>query len=526
MQQTSVVIIGGGLVGLSAAMLLAWQDVPCVLLEKHSKQSLHPRAVGYTARTMEIFNAVRIADQIPQVPKEFRLRRVKVESLTGRWEEDPMPWNPSKDAGVAKQNETPEYTPFTGAALAQDRLEPIIRGEAQNLGADIRMGAKMNAFEQDASGVNVFVNTEHGSQYTIQAQYMIAADGHRSDVRDALGGTVTGRGHLNTVRSVLFKASLDEYKKGYQQFVIRQPGLEGFLTTYGDDRWVLMFTDDVERSAEEQNKAIRMAIGKDEIDFEIITTGRWELKAAIADTFQVGRVFLAGDAAHTLPPTRGGYGANTGIHDVHNLAWKLAAVLKGTCREELLSTYTEERRPVAWLRHQQTFARPDYAQYRQSSDDETQLYDDSAIELGQIYTSKYVFDDEKDSPKEPSARLPDQWLGRPGTRVPHMWLTNQKGEHMSSLDLFRRDWALVTENEQWKAVIAEATRNNSLLIQCITINGKVDYSDDGSYCRALGVNVGGASLVRPDGHVAWRSKAWPTDSVSALTAFVGAIAQN
>src|SRR3954451_23229052 len=93
----------------------------------------------------------------------------------------------------------------------------------------------------------------------------------------------------------------------------------------------------------------------------VITTGRWVLSALIADRFSSGRVFLAGDAAHTLPPARGGYGANTGIEDAHNLAWKLAAVLEGKSRPELLESYDAERRPIAWLRHDQIFARQDYA---------------------------------------------------------------------------------------------------------------------------------------------------------------------
>ena len=522
-QQTSVIIIGGGLVGLSAAMLLAWHDVPCILIEKHGSPSLHPRAVGYTPRTMEIFNQVDIADQIPQVPEGFKLQRIKVESMTGKWEEEPMPWKPPKFNEAMVEGPPILHSPFKGAALAQDRLEPIIRAKALKLGADIRLGAKMTSFKQNDDWVTVSVNCEDGEQYEIQASYMIAADGHRSRVRETLGVTTSGRGHLNTVRSVLFRASLEHYKKGYQQFVIRQPDLEAFLTTYGDDRWVLMFTDDIERPEEEQGNAIRKAVGLEDLDFEIITQGRWELAARIADNFQVGRVFLAGDAAHTLPPTRGGYGANTGIHDVHNLAWKLAAVLKGEFRSELLDTFSAERHPVAWLRHQQTFARPDYAQFRQPSDDETEIYDDAAVELGQIYTSAFIFDDEHTA-LEPLARPPDQWQGRPGTRMPYKSLSSSGAVETSSLDLLGREWLLVTEDERWRGAVLETCKDFKMKMSCIAINCGGQYSDDGSFCKDLGLVEGGASLIRPDGHIAWRSRTRPAGGHRSLNDFVAAVA--
>jgi putative polyketide hydroxylase len=142
------------------------------------------------------------------------------------------------------------------------------------------------------------------------------------------------------------------------------------------------------------------------------------LSALIADRFSSGRVFLAGDAAHTLPPARGGYGANTGIEDAHNLAWKIGAVLSGASAPELLDTYDAERRPIAWLRHGQIFARPDYAQFARSADKDVRLIDDDAMELGQLYRSSAVIGAGEDLPP---ALPPDQWVGQPGTRAPHVW---------------------------------------------------------------------------------------------------------
>src|SRR6188768_3002567 len=146
-----------------------------------------------------------------------------------------------------------------------------------------------------------------------------------------------------------------------------------------------MFMDDLERDEASLHAAIQLAIGRSDLPVEILTTGRWELSALISDRFAAGRVFLAGDAAHTLPPTRGGFGANTGIHDAHNLAWKLSAVLSGASSAALLDSYDAERRPVAWGRLEQTFARPDYAAYGGEFARDLAILDDEALEFGQIY---------------------------------------------------------------------------------------------------------------------------------------------
>jgi 2-polyprenyl-6-methoxyphenol hydroxylase-like FAD-dependent oxidoreductase len=187
------------------------------------------------------------------------------------------------------------------------------------------------------------------------------------------------------VRSVLFRAPLEEYlQRGISQFSIDQPGLQAFLTTYGDGRWVLMFQDDEERDENTLRTLVTKAIGRSDLEIEIVVTGRWEMSALIADSFACGKVFLAGDAAHTLPPNRGGYGANTGIEDAHNLAWKLAAVLSGKSTPKLLDTYDTERRPIAWLRHQQIFARPDYKAYAAGTTENVSIIDDQAMDFGQL----------------------------------------------------------------------------------------------------------------------------------------------
>lgn len=499
-ENTPVLIVGGSLVGLSAALFLAWQKVPVILVEKHRGSSLHPRAIGYTTRTVELYRAAGIEDQLPKNQKHFQLKRATVESLEGKWMQD-TEWTPGQKKESVYGDI--EYSPVKGVAIAQDGLEPILRNKALELGADLRLGTQLVHFHQDQEAVTALVRErDSGREYTIRASYMIAADGNDSPVRQALQIGRKGRGLMNVVRSVLFRAPLDHYlEKGVSQFEIEQPDLKAFLTTYRDGRWVLMFTDDIERSEEQTLAAIRKAIGRDDIPVEIITKGRWELSALITNQFSEGRIFLAGDAAHTLPPTRGGFGANTGIHDAHNLAWKLAAVLSGASGPKLLATYNEERWPVAWNRYQQTFIRPDYAQYAKHEDLEgVELFDDISMELGQLYRSEAIIGAEASLPL---AKRPDEWNGQPGTRANHVWLIKD-GYRISSLDLLNGKWVLLTENQAWCAAFQKVAAQTKCEVGCIRIGTDVLAEDAEAFRMAYGIGQRGASLIRPDGYVACR----------------------
>lgn len=148
-----IVIVGGGLVGLSAAAFIASRGVKPVLIEKHPGSSLHPRAMGYTTRTMELFRSIDLEKKIPQMDAGFRLRRVKVESMAGRWFEETH-WSERKEGEAqkgAKGDHVPPVmpSPCRGAAIAQDRIEPIIRTRAIELGADVRLNTQVTSFEQD-----------------------------------------------------------------------------------------------------------------------------------------------------------------------------------------------------------------------------------------------------------------------------------------------------------------------------------------------------------------------------------------
>ncbi|GGF36309.1 FAD-dependent oxidoreductase [Aliidongia dinghuensis] len=516
MQDTQVLIIGGSLVGLSAALFLSWRDVPTILVEKHRGSAPHPRATGFTERTLEYFRAVGLADQVPQVAPGTRLRRVKAESLSGRWHEETA-WTPGEQAerpGTA--------SPCTGATIAQDRLEPLLRAAAIERGADLRLGTELLSFEQDGEGVLARVrHCDSGEAYVIRASYMIAADGAGSPVREALGIARRGVGHLRTLRSVLFRCpEADSFlARGVQQFEIEQPGFRAFLTTYGDGRWVLMFDDDQERADADLADMVGKALGRD-MAFELLATGRWEMAGRIAERYSHGHIFLAGDAAHQLPPTRGGFGANTGIDDAYNLAWKLEWVMSGRSSPVLLDTYSDERQPVGWLRHQQTFARPDYAPWAGNALQGEPLYGNEAMELGQLMRSAAVIGASLDLP--PAAH-PDAWAGQPGTRAPHIPI-KRAGETISTIDLFTREFTLISQDRRWIAAAQHAASALAINIETVLVGEDVLFPVSDAFGRHFGVAHDGASLVRPDGIIAWRSTCGHEERAACLRDALSTIA--
>lgn len=508
MQHTPVLIIGGSLVGLSASLFLAWRGVPHILLEKHLGSSPHPRAIGFTETTIEHYRAVGIADRIPQAPRGTRLRRVKVTSLSSDWISE-TDWTPGQAA-----DRSHDLSPCTGAAIAQDKLEPILRNAAQEMGADLRYGVELLSFAQSSEQVTVQLRDRDRSfEYEITADYLIAADGATSSIRERLGIERNGVGHLRTLHSVLFYCpEADQYlERGAQQFEIEQDGFRGFLTTYGDSRWVLMLDDSKDRSPEDLSKAVRRALGSD-MSFDIITTGQWEMAGRIADCYSEGRVYLAGDAAHQLPPTRGGFGANTGIDDVWNLAWKLERVVAGVAPSVLLDTYSAERQPIGFLRHQQTFSRPDYAKWVDSSFKPDALFSNDAMEFGQLVRSSQVIGA---LPELPSAASPIEWRGQPGTRAPHAWI--MKGDvKMSTLDLFGSDFVLLTANRTWTECV------KALSVTVIQVDADIVFPPETSFANVFGVGAEGATLVRPDGVVAWRTESvFNKDNYEEILGLVG-----
>ncbi|SCU91179.1 LANO_0D10968g1_1 [Lachancea nothofagi CBS 11611] len=509
-----VLVLGGSLVGLSAGIFLANSGVPNIIVEKHLGSMPHPRAMGYTAHTMEFFRCVGLADKIPQVKSDTRIRRAKVTSLFGEWQGETS-WGGKPDVPKPDTPKPANPSPCNGAAIPQDKLEPILRERALELGCKILQHTLFLGLQQNESGIVAIVRDRSNNHtYKILAQYMIAADGAKSAVREALQIPRKGRGYIQTLTSVLFRCpQADEVlSKGVVQFEIDQPNLKAFMTTYSDGRWALMFRDNVERTQEQLLEAAKQAVGHENAHIDLITTAKWDLSALVCEYYSKGRVFLAGDSAHALPPTRGGYGANTGIDDVHNLAWKLKLVLEQKASKSLLDTYSIERQPIGWLRHQQTFARPDYAAQSQGIAANERIIDDAGMELGQLHTSKAICGADV---VDIAAQKPDLWKGQPGVRAPHSWVS-KRGEVLSTIDLFNKNFVVLSENEEWLEATQHVAQQLDIEIDFVLAGKDIVFAKASDFQEIFGIDRYGASLVRPDGIVGWRSKRKATRPSKAL----------
>jgi hypothetical protein len=236
-------------------------------------------------------------------------------------------------------------------------------------------------------------------------------------------------------------------------------------------------------------------VGKADLQVRIDGYSRWRATACVAQRFQEGRIFIAGDAAHLMPPN-GGFGGNTGIHDAHNLAWKLALVIQGHANATLLDTYASERKPVGRLTAEQAFSRyvTRTAPWLQATERFEPVIPDFDIELGYLY----------DSPSGTHAD-PRQTLGMPGSRAPHVWLT-RGATRLSSIDLTGEYLLLAgPDGAAWVDAardVALAYRGLALHAYCV---GRDLGDPDGGFAAAYGISSSGASLIRPDGFVAWRA---------------------
>jgi len=523
-----VLIVGGGLTGLSTALFLAWHGVKPLLIERHPDLLIHPRARGFTQRTVELFRQVGLEPAIRAASfaggDDFRWIAVRAETLAGEHE-------PADEAEEGDEMRTLSPAPF--APIDQDKLEVILRRKAEELGADIRFSTELVSFDQDDTGITAVVKDRRtGAEQTVRADYVVACDGWDSPIRQRLGIDVDGPGPFFHVVTALVDADLRPTLCGRRVNIayLQQPRPGTILMAHDEagQRWVFgtgfspQYGESLADFPEERVIAlVREAAGLPDVTVSLrpqipgtdLKMLGFAIGAQVAQQYRVGRVFLVGDAAHIVPPT-GGLGANTGIQDAHNLAWKLAAVVKGEAGPALLDTYHDERRPVGLLTMEQALARWG-SRVGEGTDKETApLMDYAAVAFGYRYQSAAVLG----APVEPRPALPGTELtGQPGTRAPHIWLA-RNGQRLSTIDLFGRDYVLLT-GPDGSAWVDAAKSVIDIGVEPYLIGGDGDFADsEGRWAEAYGVTDGGAVLVRPDGFVAWRRADVSDDPARELSA--------
>src|SRR2546421_7442554 len=453
-ETTPVLIVGGGLVGLSTSLFLSWHGIHSLLVERHPSTAIHPRAIGMTPRTMELFRSVGVVEEIRKVETPFpeESNVLLVESLVGQVVDNLQDEAELGDLFIG---------PVPGSAIAQDVLEPVLRARAERLGGDLRFGTELVAFEQDEEGITATIRERASeSTRTVRAQFLVAADGSHSGIRQELGIGKHGAGSLFHCISMIFEADLMElFRKRHaiMCFHSNDTITSGALVPYaGSSARPDLFRLDVGYDPEEETLAdypearclqlIRAAVGVPDLPVLLKAVLTYEAVALVADRFEVGRVFLVGDAARSQPPS-GGLGGNTGIAEAHNLAWKLAAVLHGGAGEGLLATYDAERRPLADYTAEQTAL---LSEQRQTEGSAGITVDPFILNIGYRYSTGAIVREEGDE-NLPLVQHPDRWKGEPGTRAPHIVLERQ-GKPISTRDLFGSHFVLLVgpQGQHWK----------------------------------------------------------------------------
>jgi putative polyketide hydroxylase len=519
MQEVEVLIVGGGPVGLTASILLSQAGVRSLLVERHPGTSVHPKARAINARSMELYRQSGVEDAIRAagIPHHHTGMIIWAHTLAGEEIERRIPWRATSQSGAV--------SPVRNCLCAQDYLEPVLRtfAEQQGLG-ELYFSTEAIAFAPEKDGVVVtLLDRASGEKRQVRAAYVIAADGAQSRVRRQLGVRMIGREDVYDSVNILLNADLTPWtahRPAGLYFIENQKIRGTFLTINATDRWGFLmnalgpfgytaqdFTP--ERSVE----FVRIAAGVPDLEVKILGIVPWTASALVAERYVHDRIFLAGDAAHEMPPT-GGFGFNTGVQDVHNLVWKLAAVLRGVAAPSLLETYHDERQPVGQAITEQSLANAAsmgrLEQTKKNASARPEYLNEQGMIFGANYASRAVVPDGTDAPQVANAVTDYTPSARPGGRAPHVWF-ERDGERVSTIDLVGRGFSLLTASrgQAWKEAASEVAGKvrlplTSAAIHAVEFGAAYDIDDDG------------AVLVRPDGYVAWRSRTMTRDPSSTL----------
>jgi 2-polyprenyl-6-methoxyphenol hydroxylase-like FAD-dependent oxidoreductase len=534
-QRVPVLIVGGGPVGLALAVELGWRGVRCALIEQTDGSITTPKMNEVNTRTMEFCRRWGIADAVMNCPfpADFPIDVVFVTSLSGH--------ELGRVPRAARADQTPEaHSPMRFQVCSQIWFDPILQSFARTLpSVSLHYEHRLEGFEQSATGVTAdVVDLTTGQHHRIEADYLVGCDGGNSSVRDRLGIQYEGKGTIGYPAHMFFRTPdlLERCGRapGTFFFPVGEDGVWGSarIIDPANGMWRLMIDrieGDRRPEAIDREGYLRRLVGHP-IDVEWLGVSVWNRRSVVAENYQKGRVFLAGDAVHQLSPT-GAMGMNSGIGDAVELGWKLAATLQGWGGPKLLDSYDGERRPIG--HRNVNMATKFYLNLEGFGAVSGKLNDDNAegeavrrtlgermirdigpefrtigLQIGYRYEDSPICVSDGTAPPEDTADSyqPTSW---PGARAPHAWLRDGR----STLDLFGRDFVLMRfPGAPQSDALAAAARKQSVPFTTVDID---DPEAAALYQRRL-------VLVRPDGHVAWRGDTMPADPAALVGHIIGA----
>ncbi len=534
--ETAVLIVGAGPVGLALAADLGGRGVPCLVVEQGEGLPDHPRASAINARSMEFMRRLGIAQavQAASAPEDFPHTALYCTSLNGfeiaRIE---RPHHGGKGA-TAQSPERPQR-------CNQLWLDPILQQLAASFaGTQWRYRCRFEALAQDGDMVIATVHDLTADErLRIAARYVVDCSGGHSPIRRAFGIEMSGSSYVGHNLSIFVRAPRlwEHHPMGKAALIsfVEPAGLwRNLVMLDGRELYRFGISGKAYFDAPEMVDATRLfgeVVGK-AVPHEVLSVRRWTARNVVADRYQVGNVFLAGDAAHLNHPASG-IGLNTGLGDAMDLGWKLEATLAGWGGSGLLDSYAIERRPVGvrnvghanltFDNDRERRPHPEIAlatdagaQARRAMGEaivrtQTHKYITDGIALGYRYDPSPICVGEEATPAPPLTVSEYTPTSYPGSRAPHAWLAPGR----STLDAFGRGFVLVRLGEDAPdpepMARAFAARGVPLTILPVT-----DPAIAALYARAL-------VLVRPDGHVAWRGDAPPADPSALVDRVRGAV---
>ncbi len=571
--ETDVLIIGTGPAGSATAALLSSYGIENMAVNRYRWLANTPRAHITNQRAMEVLRDLgrEVEDEayMHAAHQDLMGNNVFCESLAGEEIGRMMSWG---NHPLSKAEHLLS-SPTMMNDLPQTFMEPLLFKTACSRGTQARMSTEYLSFEQDGAGVTSTLRDRlSGEEFTVRSKYLVGADGGNSLVAEQAGLPFEGEMGVGGSMNILFRADLSKYvaHRPSVLYWVMQPGADvggigmGLVRMVRPwNEWLIVWGYDINQPPPEVDEKMatdvaRQLVGDPELEIDLISANTWTVNNRYATNMQKDRVFIMGDAAHRHPPSNG-LGSNTSIQDSFNLAWKLAAVLKGQAGEALLESYTEERAPVAKqivTRANQSItefgpifeslgmgegvdpevmqknlvarcdATPAAEKQREAIREAIAFkkyeFDAHGVEMNQRYSSDAI---ETDGQIEPAFELdaelhyqPTTW---PGARVPHVWVfDHDSGEKSSTLDLSGRGrFTILTGigGEGWEEAAKAIGEEMGVDLIVHVIGPRRKYVDHvGDWARAREVTDSGCVLVRPDHHVAWRVDTIPDDPKAEL----------